>query len=287
MSTRPIILAILAVVGLAACVPGLPSAPAAAPLGVDQFPDEEPSGPGLPVAAQPSATTQAGGPPTTGAPGTNAPPVPAASATSDPSPFTETTFQDVVTPTKFAPQFLLGFDALRVGYEPEVKLEVYQTKAELELREVRALVENASFRYDKLSVGLEIGDGQMDVGTPPKLTLPVSIKVTQTDGATFAVLAAKATRPLLEVYLSDIRLKQLNGNLSIVSIGNVARGNNSRGQHTTEASARVVQRIFPGYMVVPGTAGAMRTRVLLYSEEDPANGATALRVNRQTVGVAP
>lgn len=288
MISRSTVFATLAAVGLVACVPGLPSAPAAPPLSADQFPDEEPAGPGLPTAAAPSPTGSAPPSQGSGAPDVpGAPAVPGALASHDPGPFTETQFQDVTTPTKFLPQFGLGFDALRVGYEPEVTLDVYQTKGELEVKEVRALVENASFRYEKLSVGLAIGDGQMDVGTPPKLSLPVSITVTQTDGATFAVIAAKASRPLLEVYLSDIRIKQVGGNLSIVSISNLARGNNSRGQHTTEASARVVQRIFPGFMTLPGAAGAMRTRVLLYSEEDPANGATALRVHRQTVGVAP
>lgn len=286
MQTRPTLLAILALVGLAACVPGLPSAPAAAPLGLEQFPDDEPGqaapvvGPVGSASGAPSGPTPPGATPPAGASPSAAP--------APESPFSETRYQDAVTTTKFVPRFTLGFDALRAGGEPGVTLDVYQTKGELEVRELRAILENAAFRYDKLSVGLQIGDGQMDVGTPPKISLPVSIKVTQTDGATYAIVAAKASQPLLEVYLSDIRIKQLNGNLSIVSISNLARGNDGHGQHTTEASARVVQRIFPGFLKAPAAPGAMRSRVLIYSEDDPAaGGATALRVHRPTFEVAP
>lgn len=284
MSMRPTICAVLAVVGLAACVPGLPNTTPAPALGANQFPEAEPSVAGLPTAPMP--TTSAATP----APGTSAVPAPAISTTPEPSPeadpFGDMRYRDVVTVTKFAPSFALAFDSAGASQEPGILLDVYQTKGELELKEMRALLENAAFRFDKLAVGMEVGTGTMDVGTPPKLSLGVTMTVTETDAATYAVIASKASNGLVRVYLSDIRVKRLGDDLQLISVSNFARGNDGSNQHTTEASARVVQRLAPGFLVLP-FAGQMRTRVLMYSEPDPAGGGTALRVHRASFTITP
>jgi len=181
----------------------------------------------------------------------------------------------------------LSFDEVRANGLPTATLDIYQVKGELEVRELRVLLERATFRYERLKPGTRLGDGRLDIGTPPKMSLPASITVTETDGATYALAAVKASNLLASVYVADLRIKQQGGHLSVVSISNFSRGNDRHGQRTTEASARIVQRIFPGYLQVPGESGGMRTRILAYSEPDPATSKEAVRVYRQTVGVAP
>ena len=289
MRTRPVVLAILAAAGLAACIPGLPSTPSAAPLPATGFSDVDTLPDGTPVGAP--AGPAAGGPTTPGgaAPSGPATPgtVPAASPTpvADVTPFTDPRFVDVKTTTKFTPVVLFGFDGLKAGGEPAVSSDVYQTSDELEVREVRTLLEGTRFRYDRLQVGGRVGGGQMDIGTPPKLTLAVTVACTDTDKQTYGVFSVKAANALVELYLADIRVKDNDGNLSIVSVANYARANDAEGRATTERSARVVQRFDAGYVVLPD-AGSMRMRVLTYSETDPAGGGTAMRVQRQMLGLS-
>jgi hypothetical protein len=277
MYLRPVALALLAAAGLGACIPGLPSNPSAPPLSATGFSDADPTPEPAAVPAPAASPTPAAGPAAT-----PTPPV-----VSDGSPFSDPRFQDVSTSTKFQPKFFFSFDEIRAGAEPGVALDVYQTKAELEVREVRILLERTRFHYEKLRVGLEVGDGHMDIGTPPKLGLDVKVVCTETDGATYGVFSVKGEGPLVSVYLADVRIKDNDGNLSVVSIGNLARANDRDGRHTTEASARVIQKFYPGYVILPPDPGTMRMRQLIYSETDPAGGGTALRVIHQTLGLQP
>ncbi|MEB3330449.1 MAG: hypothetical protein VKQ33_14585 [Candidatus Sericytochromatia bacterium] len=260
--------------GLAGCVQSLPTTAAAA-LALSDFSDADRL-PGAPApSAAPTPTASLG-------------PVPRPEEEPEVlSPFDDERHQDVDTPTRFTPVLSAAFDQLKAGGLPTATLDVYQVKGELEVRELRLLLERASFRYERLKPGVRIGDGRLDVGTPPKMSLPATITVTETDGATYALATVKASNMLATVYVADMRIKQQGGHLSVVSISNFARGNDRNGQHTTEASARIVQRLYPGYIQLPGESGAMRMRVLIYSEPDPGTETEGLRVFRQTLGVAP
>ncbi|MEB3284914.1 MAG: hypothetical protein VKN33_06490 [Candidatus Sericytochromatia bacterium] len=196
-------------------------------------------------------------------------------------PFAPNLWKDASTQTRFTPQLVYQFDPATPGGSPETNIEMYQTKGELEVREVRFLLEGASFRFDRLSKDLIVGDGRLDVGTPPKLTIPAQVTITDTDKNTYAVAKVEANSLFASVYLADIRIKQQGENLSIISVSNFARGNNRHNQRTTEASARVVQRLYPGYLLLPQTQ-SMRVRALIYSEPDPAQAeAEGLRVHQQ------
>jgi hypothetical protein len=263
---------------LAACTQGLPTTAAAA-LALSDFADADP----LPAApaTSPDDTVAA----TATAP--IGPPRQAAEGEEALSPFDDLRHQDVETATRFTPVLSATFDQLRANGLPTATLDVYQVKGELEVRELRLLLERASFRYERLRPGMRIGDGRLDVGTPPKMSLPAAITVTETDGATYALATVKATNALATVYVADMRIKQQGGHLSVVSVSNFARGNDRNGQRTTEASARIVQRLYPGYIQLPGESGAVRMRMLVYSEKDPTTDREGLRVLRQTLGVAP
>jgi hypothetical protein len=258
---------------LAACTQGLPTTAAAA-LALSDFADADPLPAARATSPDPTAT---------------APLAPSQQPAEGEvlSPFDDERHQDVETPTRFTPVLSATFDQLSANGLPTATLDVYQVKGELEVRELRLMLERASFRYERLRPGMRIGDGRLDIGTPPKMSLPAAITVTETDGATYALATVKATNALATVYVADMRIKQQGGHLSVVSVSNFARGNDRNGQRTTEASARIVQRLYPGFIQLPGESGAMRMRVLLYSEKDPTTDREGLRVLRQTLGVAP
>jgi hypothetical protein len=188
--------------------------------------------------------------------------------------------KDVSTPTTFKPTLEFAIDALTPGAEPGVSINIYQTKNELELSFTETIIEKAGFHFDKLKPGLVIGGGKMEVGTPPKLTLDVAVSVTSTDNASTALLAVKGTSLIASVYIADIRIKQVPGGLVISSIGNATRANDKNDVHQTEVSARVIQTLSPGYVVLPA-AGPMRTRTRLVSEPDPKNREQAIKVYRK------
>lgn len=193
-------------------------------------------------------------------------------------------FVDLDTPTKFKPQLEFQIGSLAAQAEPTVTINIYQTKGELEVRRTDTIIENATFRFDKLSPGLVIGNGKMELGTPPKLTLDVALTVTSTDQTGNATVAIKASNVLASVYVADMRIKQAPGGLVITSIGNATRANDDNGVHLTEVSARIVQTIAPGFVHLPA-AGPMRTRTVIASEPDPGNQVSGQRVHRQTYTV--
>lgn len=197
----------------------------------------------------------------------------------------DATIQDVETATKFAPQLQFSVQSLNHGEEPAVTTNIYQTKGELEIRETHTLLENATFRFDKLEVGKEAGYGRMEVGTPPKMTLDVSVRVTSLESKDTALLSVKAKNLLAEVYVADLRIKQMPGGLFISSLGNATRANDKNGVHTTEVSARVVQTLLPGLIHLPDAPGPMRTRTLIVAEPDPADRGNAQKVFRQTYAI--
>ncbi|MEB3197309.1 MAG: hypothetical protein VKP62_08910 [Candidatus Sericytochromatia bacterium] len=246
-----------------ACAPELPNA-SAPPLSATDFNDDDREPTGVPRPAI--------------SPGT--PPSPEVTS----NPF-DSLVEDVITPTRFTPKVNTIFDSLPANGTPETSIDLYQTKGELEVREVRLLLEGASFHFARVMVGSVIGDGQLDIGTPPKMSLPAQITVTETDQSTFAVAAVKAQNLVATVYVADIRLKMNDGHLSVVSVSNFARGNDRNGQRLTEASARITQRLYPGYLRLPAQPGRMRMRTLVYSEADPGTGQEALRIFRKTLTI--
>lgn len=185
---------------------------------------------------------------------------------------------DVATPTKFAPQVSFELQSVTAGEEPSVTTSIYQTKSELEIRETDTLIEKVAFHFDKLSVGQEIGFGKMEIGTPPKLTLDVSMKVLSTDQKENAIVSVKASSPLAQVYIADLQFKQLPGGLSIISLGNATRADDNNDVHTTQASARVTQTIYPGFVKLPNLPGPVRTRTVVISEPDPTNQVVGQKV---------
>lgn len=287
MQTRPVVLAILAATGLAACIPSLPGFPdvqEAAPLTAADFSDVAPLPAGAPT---PVATPSALPTPASPLPAPVAAPV-MGPASSDPAPFTDNRFSDIATKSRFAPKFSFAFDAISVNAQPAITLDIYQTAEELEVKEIRALIERSTFRYDRLKVGMQVGSGQMDVGTPPKASATIKIVCTDTDAKTYGVFTAKATHPLVNVYLSDIKIKDNDGNLSLVSISNFARGNDHVGRRTTERSARIQQRFDPELLLLSSVPGELRSRVLIYSEGDPKqNDDQAMRLIRQSIYLTP
>lgn len=258
MTQRPVLLLVGVAGLLAACqIPFLPTTDPVPPPAADEF--------------KPIVTPPGGG---SAAPGGG----PAAPA---PDPFS--TLQDVPTTTKFAPQLTLDIPSSKVGDEPAITLNVYQSKGELEVKETQTLLEKASFRFDKLQVGQEVGTGKMDVGTPPKMTLDVSVKVTSTDNKETAMFTVKGENDLVRVYIADLQIKKVAEGLSIISIGNLARSNNKNGTNTTAASARVIQTLSPGYMHLSDTAGPMRIQTVLISEPEKDSGVVGQKVYRQTM----
>ena len=185
---------------------------------------------------------------------------------------------EVNAPTKFAPQFTLSFQSLKAGEEPAVTTSVYQTKGELEVHDSRTLVENGGFIFQGLKVGQQVGYGQMDIGTPPKLSLTVDVRVTATDGSSTATLSVKASSPLASVYVADQQIQQLPGALEIDTLGNASRADAVNGIYTTQVSAKVTETLLPGFFTLPSTAGVMRTQTVFTSEALPADGITARKV---------
>jgi hypothetical protein len=202
-------------------------------------------------------------------------------------PFAETRFKDVETATKFAPTFVFVVDPLKAGATPGVTTDIYQTKGELEVRQVNMLVEHASFHFEKLTNGMAIGGGQVDIGTPPKLSVPILVKVDDTDSKSYAILSVRSDSPLAKIYLADLQIKVLYGSLSIVSIANASRANDKDGVYSTPASIRVVQHIDPGYVQLPSTAQGLRTRVIVTAEADPSTNVAGQRVYNNTVTITP
>lgn len=191
---------------------------------------------------------------------------------------------DVSTPTKFAPTLDFELQSLKAGEEPAVTINIYQTKSELEIKETHTLIENAGFRFDKLQVGQEVGYGKMEIGTPPKLTLDVSIRVTEA-GPDTAQMSVKASSLIAKVYVADLQIKSVPGGLSIISIGNATKADDKNGVHTTPASARVIQTLYPGYVKLPTQPGPMRTRTVIISEPDPTNQVTGQKVFNETLTI--
>jgi hypothetical protein len=185
---------------------------------------------------------------------------------------------EVKPPTKFQPQLSFEIQSLKAGEEPAISTNIYQTKDELEIRETDTLIEKVAFNFDKLSVGQEIGYGKMEIGTPPKLTLDISLKVLSTDQKESAIVSVKASSLIASVYVADLQLKQLPGGLSIISLGNATRADDKNDVHTTQASARVIQTIYPGFLKLPNLPGNVRTRTVIYSEPDPSNQTAGVKV---------
>jgi hypothetical protein len=194
----------------------------------------------------------------------------------------DATVQDVATPTKFKPDLKFTIGSLQHGQTPAVTISIYQTKGELEVKETHTLIEKASFRFDQLSPGQEVGTGSMELGTPPKMTLGVSVKVTSTDQTSTAVLSVKASNVLASVYVADMRIKQVAGGLIITTLGNATRANDKNGIHNTEVSARITQTLNEGLVVLPQDVGPMRVRTLIVSEPDTTNQVTGQKVYRDT-----
>ncbi|MDB5099125.1 MAG: hypothetical protein JWM80_3546 [Cyanobacteria bacterium RYN_339] len=211
----------------------------------------------------------------------------AAASPSPYDPFTITTFTDVDTATKFAPKLTFTLDALKAGNSPGVTTDIYQTKAELEVRETHTLIEHASFHFEKLKVGMLVGGGQVDVGTPPKLTVPITVQVTETDSLSSAILSVRSDSPIAKIYVADLQVKVLYGSLSIVSIANASRANDKDGVHTIPASLRVIQKLDPGYVQLPDSPQVVRTRVIVTSEQDPGTNVAGQRVYNDKLTITP
>ncbi|HEY9722383.1 MAG TPA: hypothetical protein V6D47_10230 [Oscillatoriaceae cyanobacterium] len=201
--------------------------------------------------------------------------------------FAGTAPQDVQAPTKFAPQFTFNLGSLQASGTPSLSTSVYQTKGELEVKESDALIADAGFNFGKLSVGQQIGGGKFEVGTPPKLTLGVTITVLSTNRQDQALVAVKATSPIAQVYIADELIQAVPGGLSIVSIGNQTRADDVNDVHTTQASARVTEDFDAGYFKLPVTPEVMKTRTTFISEPDPSNGVTAQVVFDASETVTP
>lgn len=197
-------------------------------------------------------------------------------------PFEGDTLTDVPTQTKFAPQLSFELLSKKAGESPAVTISIYQTKGEIEIRETQTLIEGASFAFDTLQVGTVVGDGKMEIGTPPKMTLDVLMTVTSTNQQDEAQMSVIAKNFLAEVYVADLQVKQVPGGLSIISIGNATRANDKNEVFTTIASARVTQTLYPGLVKLPTTPGPMRTRTLVVSEPDPKDQKTGQKVFRPT-----
>lgn len=202
-------------------------------------------------------------------------------------PFADTSFKDVDTATKFAPTFKSTVDPLQAGATPSITTDIYQTKGELEIRQANTLIEGAGFHFEKLKVGLVVGSGQADIGTPPKLSVPIEIKVDDTDAATYAILSVRSNSALARIYLADLQVKVLFGSLSIVSIANASRANDKDDIHTLPASTRVVQKLDAGYVQLPAKAGPIRTRMIITAEADPGTNVAGQRVFKETLTVTP
>ena len=251
------------------------SAPAAA--------TPSPAGSGTPSPAQ-SISPKPGGGPAGSAGGGVAAPVAPAAETGDP--FVTPDFVDITTASAYKPAFSFALLAdLSPGASPALETSIYQTAQEVELREARLLLENCQLRYDRFSRGQTIGTVVLDVGTPPKATLSGSLRVTEV-GSNYVTVEAKASNAVASAYIADIRFRQVDGHLSIVSIANFSRGNDAQGIHVTERSARVTQRLEPGFLVLPQRPGPFRARALLYGENDPRGGGTPLKVVRNTFTVS-
>lgn len=173
--------------------------------------------------------------------------------------------EEVATATKFAPQLTMEFTTLKAGSEPGLNLSVYQTKGELEIKETQTLLEGVTFNFGKLRVGQEVGRGKMEVGTPPKLTLDLSITVTSTDNKGMAILAAKASNAFAKVYVADLLIEQGPKALSITSKGNATQANSDS---TNIASVRLTQNYLAEFLRLPAASGLMRTRTVFVSELD-------------------
>ncbi len=234
------------------------------------------SGPAQSVVPKPGGGPASGG-------GVAAPAAPSA-AVGDP--FVTPDFVDISTVSAFKPAFSFALLAdLSPGTSPALETSIYQTAQEVELREARLLLEDCQLRYDRFSRGQTIGTVVLDVGTPPKATLSGALRVVDA-GANYVTVEAKASSAVASAYIADIRFRQVEGHLSVVSIANFSRGNDAQGIHLTERSARVTQRLDPGFLVLPQRPGPFRTRALLYGENDPRGGGTPLKVLRNTFTVS-
>ena len=197
-------------------------------------------------------------------------------------PFAGDTLVDVPTQTKFDPKLSFELQSQKTGEAPAVTISIYQTKGEIEIRETQTLIEGAGFHFDKLEVGTSVGYGKLEIGTPPKMTLDVQMKVTSTNNHDEAQMSVIAKNFLAEVYVADLQVKTVPGGLSIISIGNATRANDKNDVFTTIASARVTQTLYPGFVKLPTTPGPMRTRTLIISEADPQDQKTGQKVFRPT-----
>lgn len=194
----------------------------------------------------------------------------------------DATVVDIATQTKFAPQLTFKLASLKAGGTPAVTISIYQTKGELELRETNSLIEKAAFRFDQISNGQEIATGKFELGTPPKMTLDISAKVITTDKTSGALVSVKASNLFANVYVADMRIKQVPGGLFITTVGNATRANDKNGVATTEVSARVTQVFQAGLIQLPATPGPMKVRTVINSEPDPANKVSGQKVFRET-----
>lgn len=247
----------------------------------EQFPDPF----ATPVPTGDSASSSAGA--VTGAPaateGSASGPVPAAGASTPApkpayDPFADTSFTDVNAPTNFMPVFTMNMGSTGAGDSPAVATSVYQTYQELSVGEIDMLVEHVGFHFEKLQVGQNVGDGTVEIGTPPKLILPVAMQVEDTNQKDYALVSVKSDSLTAHIYIADLQIRTLYGSLAILSQANAARASAKSGNPTTPRSARVTETFSPGFVQLPSEPGNIRTRTIIRSVPDPHGNVTAQRV---------
>lgn len=214
-------------------------------------------------------------------------PRPSVAPSPTPGPFDPDPNQNQKASAKFAPQLSWGLSDLRMGATPVVKLSVYQTSQELEVREARFLLENTQFRFDRVSKGVKLGGGSLDIGTPPKLSLPIAITAVEVDlvgrSAVFSVIA---DGPGARVHVADLKIRNNSEGLSIVSLGNLSRANDADGTYLTPYSARVTQELDTGWLILP-LQPVLRGRASFVSEPDQKTGEVAIQTEWPRFNLAP
>jgi hypothetical protein len=279
MSKRSIFFASLMLGALAAgCGPLLGNQPSVTRPAAGDFPNVF----GTSGASTTPGATDAAGTAASGVPGTTAAPTPPPY-----DPFNDSQFAGIDAPTPFAPVFGLTVSSLQAGGSPEVATSFYQVPNELQVGEVDTLIEHATFHFEKLTIGMQIGGGKLEVGTPPKLTLPVAVRVEDTDGKESALLSVKSDSAISHIYIADMQVKVLYGSLAIISLGNAARASATQGAATLPHSAKITQSFAAGFVQLPSTPGNMRTRVIIKSVPDPTNRVTAQRIATSTLVITP
>lgn len=230
----------------------------------------------LPVRSQAPNAGASAAPGAVGTPGATAAPQLPPSPRPSYDPYREDPSLTQGAKTPFKPQLSWTLDDQKPGATPKVSISIYQTKGELEVKEARFLLENTQFRFDQLKLKQQVGGGSLDVGTPPKLSLPIAVTTEEIDlSVPTAVFSVIAQGPGAKAHVADLKIRPTSEGLSIISLGNMSRANDHRGVRTTEYSARVTQSIDSGWFVLP-VQPVVRSRVNFVSDTDPDTGEVAL-----------